>query len=214
MSRRRLAWVIAASLLTGCAAETADSGHGQATAAQSTDTLSGDAQGVETTDAGAPSRVVRCLPSSNGRCTYVTTTTSWVSPLAVDVPIATFKGMWDDDPADGGQMARACGYLIIEEPYVHLLQTAPEWERGIDPGLLRGPRGELQYLMLQLPRPGTRYDAQTRSLFVYHQGPMTDGDHVMVGGGQGHRPLDAEIANVHERRFWRANSMGPTERPC
>ncbi len=144
----------------------------------------------------------------------MTTTTSWVSPLVADVPIATFKGMWDYDPNDGGQMAELCGYLIIEEPYVHLLATEPEWEDDVDPGLSRGARGELLYFLLLLPHPATRYDSQTRSLWMFDEGPMTDGDHVWVSGGDGHRPLDWDVGNVHERRFWQANGMGPAERPC
>ena len=111
-------------------------------------------------------------------------------------------------------MAELCGYLIIEEPYVHVLQTERDWGQGTDPGLARSESGSLLYSMLMLPRPGTRYDVATRSLWVYDEGPMTDGDHVSVGGGVGRRQPDWPGPNVHQRGLWQTNSMGPTDYPC
>ncbi|MCY3586403.1 MAG: hypothetical protein OXH42_05390 [Acidimicrobiaceae bacterium] len=135
-------------------------------------------------------------------------------PSLAEAPPAVFEGMWDHDPADGGDMAELCGYLIIEEPYVHVLQTERDWGQGTDPGLARSESGSLLYSMLMLPRPGTRYDVATRSLWVYDEGPMTDGDHVSVGGGVGRRQPDWPGPNVHQRGLWQTNSMGPTDYPC
>ena len=135
-------------------------------------------------------------------------------PSPAEVPHATFEGMWDDDPDGDGHSAALCGYLIIEEPYVHVLQTEREWGHEVDPGLARSEDGSLLYAMIMLPRPGTRYDPETRSLWVYGEGPMTDGDHVLVGGGEGYRQPDWPGPNVHQRLLWQANGMGPADYPC
>lgn len=135
-------------------------------------------------------------------------------PSLTEVPPAAFEGMWDHDPADSGDMAELCGYLIIEEPYVHVLETERDWRQDTGPGLARSDSGNLLYSMLMLPRPGTRYDPATRSLWVYREGPMTDGDHVTVGGGVGRRQPDWPGPNVHQRQLWQANSMGPADYPC
>jgi len=111
-------------------------------------------------------------------------------------------------------MAELCGYLVIEEPYVHVLETERYWGQGGDPGLARGEDASLLYSMIMLPRPGTRYEPETRSLWVHHEGPMTDGDHVWVSGGVGRRQPDWPGPNVHQRRLWRANGMGPADYPC
>lgn len=135
-------------------------------------------------------------------------------PSLAEAQPAAFEGMWDHDPADGGDMAELCGYLIIEEPYVHVLETERDWGQDTDPGLARSDNGNLLYSMLMLPRPGTRYDPATRSLWVYDEGPMTDGDHVSVGGGVGRRQPDWPGPNVHQRGLWQANGMGPADYPC
>lgn len=135
-------------------------------------------------------------------------------PSLAEVSPATFEGMRDHVPADGGEMAELCGYLVIEDPYVHVLQTAHDSGHGVDPGLARSDSDSLLYSMLLLPRPGTRYDPATRSLWVYDQGPMTDGDHVSVGGGEGYRQPDWPDPNMHQRLLWQVNSMGPADYPC
>ncbi len=180
-----------------------------------TQVLTEAASSDSTADAGVASRVLQCSSESTGECAYVTTTTAInISPLAAEAPLAAFKGMWDHDPADGGHMADLRGYLFIEEPYVHVLPGCIGGEHGAVQRLDRDANGALQYSMLLLPRPGTRYNSQTRSLWVYDQGPMTDGDYVLVGGGEGHRPLAWGVGNVHERRLWRASSMRLAERAC
>lgn len=205
------AMVLTVAMSFSCAAE----GNGDSTLDAGSNPV-GDTRSTAAGAIGADdiSPILRCSSSSDGRCRYVPTTTSLISPLAAEVPPAAFEGMWDHDPADGGDMAELCGYLIIEEPYVHVLETAPDWGLGTDPGLARSEDGRLQYYMIMLPHPGTRYDPATRSLWVYREGPMTDGDHVSVGGGQGYRQPDWPGPNVHQRRLWQANSMGPADYPC
>lgn len=206
---RTLALAVAMSF--GCAA----GGEGDTTL----DTGSDPVGELSPNDAGAAdsddrSPVLQCLSSGDGRCEYVPTTMPLLSPRAAAMPPATFEGMWDHDPADGGEMAGLCGYLIIEEPYVHVLVSESDRGRDTDPGLARSEDGRLLYFMIMLPRPGTRYDSATRSLWVYREGPMTDGDHVSVGGGVGYRQPDWPGPNVHQRWLWQANSMGPADRPC
>lgn len=127
-------------------------------------------------------------------------------------PLAQFEGMWSYELGDDHHEAELCGYLIIEEPYVHVLATEAGWDPDIDPGLHRSDEGSLVYHWINLPRSGTRYDPRTRSLWVWGEGPMTDGDHVSVGGAS-----DGQLAgayNLHQHNPWLTNSMGPAERPC
>jgi len=51
--------------------------------------------------------------------------------------------MWDHHPSDGGHMAELCGYLVIEEPCVHVLESERYWGQGGDPGLARGEDASL-----------------------------------------------------------------------
>ena len=231
--------VIAASLVSGCVALEGSLDEKYAPAAPPRDTITetypnGTAP-VGKTDTDATSRALQCASSSSGRCTYgagyrpietllvdrslaalnrTANDESVVStPPLPEVPPATFEGMWDVNPGGDGDAGDLCGHLIIEEPYVYLLVTEHAWGDGSDPGLLRDDDGRLQYYMIMLPRPGTRYDADTRSLWVYDEGPMTDGDHVWASGGQGHRHPDWGEPDLHQRNVWRANGMGLANEP-
>ncbi len=134
-----------------------------------------------------------------------------------DAPLAEFAGMWDFNPYEDRYWFDVCGYLIIEEPYVHVLSTYSHGgaqQSEPQSKLQRRGEGDLIYFMLMLPRPDTRYDPDSRSLWINDNGPFTDGDHVSVGGGVGHRQPDWPGPNVHQRNLWQANSMGPTDYPC
>lgn len=134
-----------------------------------------------------------------------TTTTS--------APLAQFEGMWSYERGDMSHDAELCGYLIIEEPYVHVLATDVGWDPDTDSGLRRHEAdGSLVYYWVLLPRSGTRYDPQTRSLWVWDNGPMTDGDHVSVGGSQ--EGSTSVPGSFHRDKSWLASGMGLTERPC
>lgn len=141
------------------------------------------------------------------------TTATTAGPTTTAAPLAEFAGMWSYESGDEHHNAELCGYLIIEEPYVHVLETAHGWDPDIDPGLSRNAHDEgLFYHWINLPRSGTRYDPRTRSIWVWDDGPMTDGDHVSVGGSSG---AGASFpSNVHHRHPWLASSMAPSERPC
>lgn len=136
---------------------------------------------------------------------------------ATTVPLADFRGMWGFEPGDEHDDARVCGYLVIEYPYVRVIVTETAGGRApdsdIEPGLNRDDDGNLDSYWINLPRSGTRYDQQARSLWVWEQGPMTDGDHVAVGGSGGTLST-AGAYNSYERNPWLANSMEPAERPC
>ena len=242
MTPRRtvLVLVIAAWLVFGCVAQGSSLDDKQAPAALPTNTITETHTDVTapaaTADAGAASSALQCQSSSSGRCVYVPEHRPFESQLdginrapaslaanddsvastlpPLGAPPSPFVGMWDFDPDGDGQMAELCGYLIIEEPYVHVLETEHDWGQGFDPGLRRDGNGRLLYSMIMLPRPGTRYDPDTRSLWVHDEGPMTDGDHVSVGGGAGHRQPDWGEADVHQRNVWQANGMSPADYPC
>ncbi len=122
--------------------------------------------------------------------------------------------MWSYELGDEHHDAQLCGYLIIEEPYVHVLATDHGWDPNIDPGLRRKTHdGSLDYLWINLPRTGTRYDPNTRSIWVWDDGPMTDGDHVSLGGSAGGDNTSMG-GSIHRREPWLATSMVLTERPC
>ncbi len=124
-----------------------------------------------------------------------------------------FEGMWSYERGDMGHDAQLCGYLIVEEPYVHILATGFGWDPDIDPGLRRNEAdGSLVYYWVLLPRSGTRYDPRTRSLWVWDEGPMTDGDHVSVGGSQ--EGSTSIPGNFHRDKSWLATGMRLAERPC
>ena len=42
-----------------------------------------------------------------------------MAPNVDKAPPATFEGMWEYDPDEGGHMAQLCGYLTIDDPYVY-----------------------------------------------------------------------------------------------
>ena len=242
MTPRRtvLALAIAAWLVSGCVAQGSSLDDKQAPTAVPRNTVTETHTDVTapaaTADTGAASSALQCHSSSSGRCVYVPEPRPFESqldginrapaglaanddsvastPPSLGAPPSPFVGMWDFDPDGDGDLAQLCGYLIIEEPYVHVLATDHDWGQGVDPGLFRDDDGRLQYYMIMLPRPGTRYDPDTRSLWVYDEGPMTDGDHVSASGGQGHRHPNWGEPDLHQRNVWRANGMGPAHYPC
>ena len=124
---------------------------------------------------------------------------------ASTAPLAEFRGMWGFELGDEHHDAQMCGWLHIDEPYVHMLDTESGWHPDIDL-VLDGD--SIDHYWIILPRTGTRYDPRSRSLWVWNDGPMTDGDHVCVGGSGG-ESLQAAI-NVHERKPWYATFMSHT----
>ena len=141
------------------------------------------------------------------------TTTAPTPATDTSAPPAQFEGMWSYELGDMSEDAELCGYLIIEEPYVHVLATEFGWDPDIDPGLRRHESdGSLVYYWVLLPRAGTRYDQRTRSLWVWDEGPMTDGDHVSLGGSQ--EGSTSVPGNFHRDKSWLATGMSPVERPC
>ncbi|WP_419839161.1 hypothetical protein [Candidatus Poriferisodalis sp.] len=165
--------------------------------------------------------VAGCADAATGEDFPVQTaeSTTATAPLAT-APLAEFLGGSGFEPGDDAADARVCGYLIIEDPYIHVLVTETIGESApdssIEPGLSRDDDGNLIYSWINLPRSGTRYDPQTRSLWVWDVGPMTDGDHVSVGGygSFAHTDKTGDAYNVHQRNPWYANTMSPAKRPC
>ncbi len=122
--------------------------------------------------------------------------------------------MWDADPSEpeeSGFFTGLCGYLIIEEPYVRVQKTTHACAYRTDPELGRDKAPNLGSWIIQLPRPVTRYDPDTRSLWVFGKGPMTDGDYVWVSGDEGQRPTDWPGPHEDQVLFWLAYDMAPDE---
>ena len=225
--------MIAAWILAGCIGKAGNADETWQTVAPTADMVAGTAPDrTGTIDGGA--RAIRCPSSDGAECVYVAdgrpiesrvvgnrrkqpTPTSGAEQVAIapnvdEAPPATFEGMWEYDPDDGGHMAELCGHLIIEDPYVYVLATQPGSGDPIDPTLSRIGDGDLEWMIL-LPRAATRYDPHTRSLWVFEEGPMTDGDHVSVSGGTGSAAA-LRSRNSHGRPLWQANGMEPAEYPC
>ncbi|WP_419907523.1 hypothetical protein [Candidatus Poriferisodalis sp.] len=119
--------------------------------------------------------------------------------------------MWGYELGDEDHSAQQCGWLYIDEPYVLVLFAESDWVPGADFDLDSVEGDSVDHSWIILPRSGTRYDSQSRSLWVWDDGPMTDGDYVCVGGSGGE---SVHVAiNVHERNPWYANSMSRVEHP-
>ncbi len=148
-----------------------------------------------------------------------TLTTVWTPPIpTITVPLADFKRMNDHKHEQGYRDYAGdgvCGWLYISEPYVNLLEPlSPDWSPDVDFDNLDletlDDESVKIYLVL-LPRSGTRYHPPSRSLWVWDQGPMTNGDYVCAGGSQEGWPRYP--VNIHESNPWYAPDMGPAEPP-
>lgn len=132
------------------------------------------------------------------------------TPVAT-APQAEFRGMWGYERGDEYHLAQQCGWLYIDEPYVLVLFAESDWVLGVDFDLDSVEVDSVDSSWIILPRSGTRYDPQSRSLWVWDDGPMTDSDYVCVGGSGGETVHGA--LNVHERNPWYATSMHRVEHP-
>ena len=90
--------------------------------------------------------------------------------------------MWGYERGDGANQALLEGTLVIEAPCVYLVGNN-YYEGSGEPRLERA--------LLQLPRSGTRFDAETGEMWVWDNGPFVTGDQVGAGGGGGSAGSDA-----------------------
>ena len=95
---------------------------------------------------------------------------------------AQFVSMWGYERGDGANQALLEGTLVIEAPCVFLVGNN-YYEGSGEPRLERA--------LLQLPRSGTRFDAETGEVWVWDNGPFVTGDQVGAGGGGGSAGSDA-----------------------
>ncbi len=149
-----------------------------------------------------------------------TLTTVWTPPVptmtvpTITVPLANFKRMHGYKLGDQHHDASLCGWLHIHEPYVNLLEPlSPDWDPNVDFGdvnLENIDDNSLIVHWVHLPRSGTRYYPPSQSLWVWDQGPMTNGDYVCTagsgGGGRRNNPH-----NIYESNPWYAPYLGPEE---
>ena len=89
---------------------------------------------------------------------------------------AQFVSMWGHERGDDAHDALNSGTLVIEAPCVYLVENLG-YEENDEPMFSRS--------LLQLPRSGTRYDAETGEVWVWDNGPFVTGDQVDAGGGGG-----------------------------
>ena len=120
------------------------------------------------------------------------------------VPLDPFAGMWYYDEEVSFHQAEVEGILLIKEPCVYVIR---------DFGWLF-PSTPLEELpdpvrtFVELPRDQTRYDPDTKSIWVHDDGPMVSGDRVEIGGGGFAQALpDACSADVGD--IFTATSMHP-----
>ena len=142
--------------------------------------------------------------------------------------------MFDWDPVGGYHDASVSGILeivgactyIVDELFVRCVAVEPDPEtvprcvylnttddEPMDEAMLASDRTPLR-ILVRLPRLLTRYDPDTRELWVGDDGPMTTGDRVVVAGSVGWVVGDAPREEPFEGRcaahgsFWAAQ-MGP-----
>ena len=111
--------------------------------------------------------------------------------------------VWDSEA--GSDDAVAFGVLVVEPPCVYINEIDPAGQT------VRMPDGKLLRTFVRLPQALVRFDAETNSIWVRDEGPMTTGDGVTLGGGYsaeafGRRVFEDECsANAH----FTASSMTP-----
>ena len=140
------------------------------------------AQPIETATTSTPVWMVppTTFPVDEDGAVLPTQSTTTAAPVST-VPLAKFEDMWGFEPGDEHHDAQMCGYLYIGVPHVYALATEIGWNPDI-PDFVREDDGSLESYRLILPRSGTRLDPRTRSLWVWDDGPMADGDYVCAGG--------------------------------
>ena len=94
--------------------------------------------------------------------------------VSQELPLAGLY-VWDSEA--GSADAQAFGILEIEPPCVYINEIDASGES------IRMPDGKLNRTFVRLPRSLVRFDADTNSIWVRDEGPMTAGDEVTLGGG-------------------------------
>ena len=119
--------------------------------------------------------------------TFVSQLPAWTFQQS-DAPLADFELMFDLAHDEAFHDAMICGYLYVIEPYVYLVDSTNPRAAHIEPHSFPDPSefdytvDGFTYNVIGLPRAGTHYDPQTRSLWTWDEGPFTDGDYVSGGG--------------------------------
>ena len=73
--------------------------------------------------------------------------------------------------------AEAFGVLVVEPPCIYINELDPSGRT------IRMPDGQLDRTFVRLPQALVRFDADTNSIWVRNEGPLTTGDEVTLGGG-------------------------------
>lgn len=115
---------------------------------------------------------------------------------------AQFVSMWGHERGDESHDALLEGTLVIEAPCVYVVGSIG-YEQSGEPRFDRS--------LLQLPRSGTRYDAETREVWVWDEGPLVTGDQVGAGGGEGWPDGDASECSFDS--VWAATDLTPIPQP-
>lgn len=121
--------------------------------------------------------------TASGTQSEIDTPTSPPEPstsVSAEVPggaPAEFVSMWGHERGDESNDALLEGTLVIEAPCVYVVANIGLDEAGGEPPYKRN--------LLQLPRSGARFDAETGELWVWDNGPFVTGDRAGAGGGGG-----------------------------
>ncbi len=120
-------------------------------------------------------------PAANGREAEVnpqaSTAPAFLRPTA---PSANFADMSEFDFEGGSDSAFITGTLKIENPCVYIYISRSPIPNGETTDRIQPSRYQLN-----LPRSGTFFDPQENEVWVWEEGPMSDGDTVVAGGGEG-----------------------------
>ena len=120
------------------------------------------------------------------------------------VPLDPFAGMWYYDEEVSFHQAEVEGILLIKEQCVYVIRDFG-W---LFPSIPLEELPDPVRVFVELPRDQTRYDPDTKSIWVHDDGPMVSGDRVEIGGGGFAQALpDACSADVGD--IFTATSMQP-----
>jgi hypothetical protein len=110
--------------------------------------------------------------------------------------------MWGHERGGLSNDALLEGTLVVEAPCVYVVANIAYEDSG-EPGSER--------FLLQLPRSGARYDAESGQVWVWDDVPFVTGDQIGAGGGGGSPGSDA--ADCSFDAVWAATGLVPIPQP-
>ncbi len=124
-------------------------------------------------------------------------------PPIPDYPLARFIGMNDYILGDQHHDAEYSGRLRIDGSCIYGIDIVDE-QGGLP---MPDEAGNSSAIFLSLPSAGTRQDPVTKSIWVWGDGPINDGDLITAGGGYD-RDVPTECSRLTDGAF-HAHSLEP-----